>query len=467
MFHHTPSGPHRSRTTALAVWSLCMLAAVGLAACGGGGGSSLGVAPVADRQGTLSAPPPPASMATASAAPTTVSGQAQQAQANGDYTIDSAQPGEVIVTLPTQLSPGDTVSLVGQGANRWRIVQNDGQQILTSNLPGALSWVETGPGASGDLWWAVAASQDGRALAAAANAGALYLAHDGGASWQTGLPGERNWSALAMTADGSTLAASAYGGQIWLSRDGGATWSPAETAREWIAVGLSADGRYVVAADKHGRIHGSDDGGQTWTPRSAPGEWRSLAVSASGQFMVAGTNPGVVYFSDDYGHTWTPRDSGTGAWYRVAISADGQRVAAADSGSFVHTSSDWAITWTSRFREGPVNSLAMSGDGLALALAIPTDGGLPDGKVHISTDAGATWAGHLQDQTWRAVAFSGDGSTLIAAANGGRLYVSRGHRSTLGPGGGIGGGQGDSIVLVYLGDGKFTVREASGSFTVY
>lgn len=465
MFHHTPPGRRPTRTARLAGWSLCVLAAMGLAACGGGG---TGVTANADRPqpSPLSAAPAPASTVVPSTQPTPVSGQTQQAQGHGDDVIDSALPGEVIVTLPTQLSPGDAVSVTGQSANRWRIAQNDGQQVLTSNLPGALSWVETGPGAAGDLWWAVAASQDGLVLAAAANAGALYVSRDGGTSWQTSVPEERNWSALAMAADGRTLVASIYGGQVWLSHDGGATWTATEAAREWIAVGLSADGRHVVAADKRGQIHGSDDGGLTWTARSAPGEWRSLAVSASGQFMVAGTNPGAVHFSDDYGHTWTPRASGDGAWYRVAISADGQRLAAVNSGSFVFTSSDWGITWTPRFRQGPVNSLSLSGDGLALALAVPMDGGLPDGKVQISTDAGATWASHLQDQTWRAIAFSGDGATLIAAANGGRLYVSRGHRSTPGAAGAISGGQGDSVQLVYLGDGKFAVRDAEGSFKV-
>ena len=93
-------------------------------------------------------------------------------------------------------------------------------------------------------------------------------------------------------------------------------------------------------------------------------------------------------------------------------------------------------------------------------------GGLPDGKVHLSTDGGLTWTPHLEDRTWRGVAFSGNGQALVAAANGGHVYVSRGHRTTAGMGGSILGDQGSRVELVYLGEGLFSVREASGDFKV-
>lgn len=462
--------PPARRVSGIAPAVLAATLALGLGACGGGSGATHAAGPqpmLAAAEAPEAPPAPPAPPDALAEGDQVVTGLTQQAQANTHYVIDAAVPGTVVVTLPTELSPGDTVKVTGRGVNAWRIVQGEGQQALTTNLPGAVDWQVRTPNGTSALWWSVAASQDGSTLLAAANAGRLYASRDGGATWRASADDwERNWSAVAMSAQGERLAATAYEGQLWLSQDGGQTWLPSLESRPWIGVGVSADGRFIAAADKHGRIHVSADGGQSFTAYGPQAEWRSLAVSASGQFMVAGVSHGLVYFSDDYGQSWAPRDSGIGDWYRVTLSADGRQVAAVDMGGWIHVSRDWGLTWTSRFREGPVNSLASSGDGMALAAAIPVDGGLPDGKVHVSTDGGVTWTAQLEDRTWRGVAFSGDGATLVAAANGGQVYVSHGHRTTSGPAGGIGGGQGSSVTLVYLGLGRFSVREASGNFTV-
>lgn len=436
MRFHTDPRPSINRPWSTVLACAAAACALGLAACGGGGGSA-------------GSPQPQPQLA-----------------ANAPGTPDT--PAQVRAwSLPLDLAPGEVVKFSGEGGRPWRITQAEGQQVLTSNLPGVARWQATNPGGVAALWWTVGVSQDGGTIVAAANAGRLYASRDGGSTWQQGADeSDRNWSAVAVSARGDRLAATAYAGALWLSQDGGRTWAPTLETRPWIGVGMSADGRFVAAADKHGQIHVSADGGQTFKAYGPQAEWRSVAVSATGQLMAAGVSQGVVYLSDDYGQSWHPLDSGTGDWYRVAMSADGRRIAAVDMGGWIHVTNDWGSHWASRFREGPVNALAASGDGLALAAAIPVDGGLPDGKVHVSTDGGLTWNAHLEDRTWRGVAVSGDGTTLVAAANGGSLHVSRGHRTTAGQAGGIGGGPDDWVELVYLGDGKFSVRAASGSFTV-
>lgn len=430
-----------ARPWGTAVACLAAGVALGLGACGGGGGPT----PQASRQGATQQEPPPAT-------PPSPGGTSAQVQA---------------FRLPADLSPGEVVEISGDGVRPWRIAQAEGQQVLTSNLPGAVQWQAAYPAGAAALWWTVATSQSGNTIVAAANAGRLYTSRDGGVTWEAGAgEPERNWTAVAVSAEGDRLAATADGGTLWQSWDGGRTWEPTLEAGPWVAVGLSGDGRIVAAAQRHGPIHISVDGGQTFAAGGPVAEWGSLAVSASGQWMVAGTRQGALYLSGDLGQTWKPLDAGAGDWYRVAMSANGQRIAAVDMGGWIHLTGDRGGTWATGFREGPVNALASSGDGLALAAAVPVDGGLPDGKVHVSTDGGRTWVAHLEDRTWRGVAFSGDGTTLVAAANGGAVHVSRGHRTTEGTAGGISGAAGDWVELVYLGDGRFSVRAASGSFTV-
>lgn len=459
-----------------------IFAALCLVGCGGGGGGSGDTssdAGAAAAGGTASTGP--AAGAAPQAAPITaapvVLGAGKYALApNTAYLVDAQGEGEVTLTLPSQLEPGDAIHVRGQGTGRWRIAQGAGQAVETLALPGAVSWQDVSPVAGIDgKWWALALSADGATLAAVANEGQLHVSHDGGASWLAPMPEIRNWSAVAVSAQGDTLVASAFGGSLWVSRDGGASWQATQApsgdgggaGREWIAVAVSSGGQFMIAAEKLGDLHVSQDFGQTWTPRQQVREWRAVAMAGDGMNITAVTLDGTVWTSDDLGFHWNDRLAGTVPWYRVAMSQSGQSVVAATSGGFVYTSSDWGIGWQPRWREGPVNAVAISADGRLMALAVPWHDSLPDGRIQISSDGGQTWRGFLDNANWRAVAMSGDGTRVVAGANTGRLWLSKGLRTTRGEGGAITGGAGDAVELVYLGDGLFAVRSAQGSgFTV-
>ena len=135
---------------------------------------------------------------------------------------------------------------------------------------------------------------------------------------------------------------------------------------------------------------------------------------------------------------------------------------AAASGGHVWVSQDYGVSWTPRFREGPVNSVSVSGDGRRILVAVPWHPSLPDGRVSLSEDGGETWAAMLYDANWRAVALSADGRTMLAADNPGRVHVARGGASAVVPVARLTGGEGDTIELVYAGGGVFQVRSYRG-----
>lgn len=498
--------PCRLATPALI--ALLTLVASGLAACGGGGGSaapgpaavapgptgqvgigadgigadgiSAGIgedpAPPAEGSGVISGGPPAPGIEPLQGV--RVSAASVQAEPNAIYLADRADAGPVTVRLPVSLAVGDTVTVTGVGAAGWRLAQNDGQVILTDRLPDdpalGARWLESGPAAD---WWTAAASGDGRLLAVAVNFGSIYFSRDDGATWQAQAgPGEANWSSIDMDPSGTHLVASAFGGPVWVSHDGGASWTPTFHACNWLGVTISNDGQRLAAVAKYGPVSTSDDGGQTWTQRLPYGNWQAIAGSEDGRILITAAIDEPLQVSTDHGQTWTPRELPR-HWYRMAVSADGQRMAAADSGGWVYLSEDSGRTWTPRFREGPVTELSMSRDGMQLAVSVPRMAGVAEPGVFHSTDGGLSWQAVRGDGVWRAAALAGDGRTLLAGAladgsdpwviapgrAGGRIQVSRGHRTRFGADGGLAGGAGDRVEVTYREEGRFEVTRSEGA----
>ncbi|MFM7342354.1 MAG: hypothetical protein ACKO3Q_06675, partial [Betaproteobacteria bacterium] len=95
----------------------------------------------------------------------------------------------------------------------------------------------------------------GRVLLAAAADGAVYLADTSAVNWVwTLVLAEADWRALAVSDDGRTLVAAAGGadGVIQVSSDGGVTWREVTGAAglDWQSVAISGDGRQVTAVAK-------------------------------------------------------------------------------------------------------------------------------------------------------------------------------------------------------------------------
>lgn len=478
--------------------AISALAALWLTACGGGGGG-----------GEVTAAPAPGPQNVTAPAPATssvrITALAQQAAPNTDYTVAAASAGTVVVTLPPSaaLQVNDTVSVTGESANSWRIAQNAGQTVATTNLSGntsiGQSWTASN---TPQPWHWLASNANGDVLVALANLGQINVSTDAGASW-TQVGPTRTWISVDMTPSGDKMVAVAFGGEMFMSTDRGASWNQvthpalAETAgttagsfnREWESVAISDDGMHIAAAvlrdtvaGTAGPIYLSHDGGVTWAASSAPSaEWRGITMSPNGQLLTAVAIGGRVYTSNDFGATWTasPGDTANRDWYRVASSADGQTIAAAEHiGGRMYITHDRGASWTlAGTPAGDYTTVAMSADGRVIVASITGERtpGVPDGAVYLSTNGGASFTAMPMpgtDDNWRAVAMSADGNMLIAGtgtftSTPGQLYTSRSNRTMTGALGSLTGGQGNSVQLQYLGDGQFKVlSSAGGAFSI-
>jgi hypothetical protein len=421
--------------------------------------------------------------------------------------VAATSAGTVVVTLPptASLQVNDTVSVTGESANSWRIDQNAGQTVSTTNLSGntaiGQSWIATN---TPQPWHWLASNAAGDVLVALANLGKINVSTDAGATW-TQVGPDLTWISVDMTPSGDKMVAVAYGGGLYISTDRGATWNQAmapnlmETTggfagtynREWESVAISDDGTRIAAAiirdvpgNSRGAIYTSADGGTTWTEQlGAPSiEWRGITMSPNGQLLTAVAIGGRIYTSDDFGVTWTasPGDPTDRDWYRVASSDDGQTIVAAEHiGGRLYITHNRGASWTmvTSTPAGDYTTVAMSADGQVIAASVTGEStpGVQDGAVYLSTDGGATFAAMPMpgtDDNWRAVAMSTDGNMLIAGtgrftSTNGQLYTSRSNRTMTGTLGSITGGQGNNVQLQYLGDGKFRVlNSAGGAFSI-
>ena len=506
--------------------ALSLIFVASLAACGGGGGGGDGPAAVGGPQ-TASNPPTPSTPSTPSTPPsgggeapstsTRITGMTQQAKSNTNYTVASTAAGIVNITLPASPAVGDTVRIVGESANQWKIAQNAGQVIDTSSLSNTTvtgqTWAVSD--ATPRNWWAVASSADGLKLVAATNGtiasstgvpplgndGRIYTSTDGGASWTarvtTGsLP---TWSSVASSADGTKLAAVGPGNNIWTSGDSGLTWLPSDIPRFWTSISMSANGNQMAAVVEEGpnsaganpagpvgegliylysRAANDAFGVGAWTPVkstvSSFRNWRSITMSADGSRLaaVAHTDGGspfeAIYRSVDGGAIWTASAQTFENAYRIRSSADGTRLVMAEgypAGAVgrLWTSNDSGANWVRRNTAATTSiytAVSISSDGSKM-LAVQ-DGGL----VQASIDSGATWTARDSGRIWRSVAISSDGNRATALVNGGSSYASRANRTIVGINGGLTGAQNNTITLTYAGEGLFSITASAGVFSI-
>ena len=372
-------------------------------------------------------------------------GTTVQAQPNTGYIANNADP--VTVTLPASPNVGDTVRVTGSGAGGWTIAQNAGQFILIGNLgslSNGLTWTAQA-NSSARNWTSVASSADGTKLVAEADR--IYTSTDSGVTW-TPRDSAVFSGAVASSADGTKLVATSGDGHFYTSTDSGATWTP-RGSNNCTSVASSADGAKLVAAARNGQIYTSTDLGVTWTPRESNRNWNSVASSSDGTKLVASADQ--IYTSTDSGVTWTPR-GGTGLGAAVASSSDGSRLVAGD-GTAILVSIDSGVTW--KLRVNLISSLwyfqsvASSADGRKLVAVAR------HGQIYTSTDSGVTWTWSESGRVWNSVASSADGCKLAAAASSDTIYTTSFGYTTVGPAGGLSGGQRTAVELQYIGNQQF------------
>jgi hypothetical protein len=410
--------------------------------------------------------------------------------------------------------PGDTVAVTGQSANDWTIVQNAGQSVGTVGLPGNVV-----PGAvwsarlAPKVWHWVASDTTGNVLVAGEANGLLNTSSDGGARWTSGNSTSGIWISIDMTPRGERIYALQYGGGMYLSTNQGATWSKVTSTSPGVnldnqpyeAVSVSADGQRIVASVQNGPIYASANAGQSWTAGKVAGTntpvvgwWRGTDSSADGLTVFSADHNGELHRSLDGGLNWSrvPVVVGGSAvtdnWYRVKVSDDGSVIALVGNsfggpraGSGVYVSRDRGATWTRGYAlTADYTAVAMSADGQVITVSVSNPNPNPQpntvarasGRVLRSVDGGATFstvATSGTDTNWRAVATSADGNKIALAAGlfdggvTGQLFTSLGNRTSVGTGGSISAVPGQSLSLVYQGNGQFAASSTSGgTFTI-
>lgn len=396
-----------------------------------------------------------------------VTGLSVQAQPNTGYLADS--PQQVTVTLPATPMIGDVVRVSGIGAGGWRITQNTGQSIITSNL--TINGSVAVPRNILTGWNAAASSADGRKLVAVASGGYIWTSGDSGVTW-TPHESARQWRAVASSADGVRLVALVSNDRIYTSDDSGATWTQRDIARNWAYVASSSDGTKLAACAADG-ILVSTDAGITWTLSRTFGgaDWcTSIASSADGMTLTAGSKT-AVHRSTDGGATWTPLSLPAGVPYLFSMvsSADGMKLAAMYNEpnavrGHVYLSADGGANWTQSdpYASGYAGPLASSADGTVL---MSVAYGNP---VMMSVDSGATWTVRA-DISCGVIAVSADGSkAVIAQGNNGlnQIFSLIPTHTSIGPNGSISGDQYDAIELQYVGGGTFSILSHEGNLIV-
>jgi hypothetical protein len=318
---------------------------------------------------------------------------------------------------------------------------------LAASVNPALAQTWTPTGAPIANWSCVAASADGKQLAATVNGGSIYTSTDSGATWSATSAPITNWSCIASSADGRKLVAGSaggrYGGLIYVSSNSGATWlTPGGPSVGWTSVASSADGTRLAAncLDSEGFL-ASTDSGFIWTeigPEVIPiGEAYYLVASTADGSRVATISSwdglyGTIEVSTDLALPFHEVGlSGVAGSYYVsalACSADGSQFAVActsysppapicagwlltvsNSGSALTSTPTPVGTWT---------SIASSADGTRLA-AVATGN-----AIYTSANSGTTWTvTPVPEGNWVSIASSADGTKLVAAVAGGGIYA--------------------------------------------
>lgn len=290
-------------------------------------------------------------------------------------------------------------------------------------LAAGYTWTDRSA-AGARLWTGIAASSDGKKLAATYQGSAdVWLSTDAGETWASHDSGTAGLGYITSSADGTRLAAVEVTspGFVWTSSDSGITWTVRNGAgaRNWVGVTMSSDGKHIVATSITSDVYYSGDFGVTWSTKNVAGsgQFRMVAMSADGSRLVTSDTAiggGNVWISSDYGDSWTDTGLSAPNWavFAITSSADGSHlVVSTYTPGDIYTSSDYGANWTNRPYGGDqIFMLASSSTGKYLA-ASGSGGGT---YIYTSADYGLTWTQQVGagDGSWRGIRMSADGSRI-------------------------------------------------------
>lgn len=206
----------------------------------------------------------------------------------------------------------------------------------------------------------------------------------------------------------------------------GTKWTKLADTRAWVGLTMSSDGKRLAGVVDKGYIYVSGDFGETWgAPKPTTGgglAWSGIAGSADGRNLVATVSGGPAYRSTDYGTIWTTSTGYSYSGKGLVASSDGMQLVT-NGGIALYTSIDGGVTWGTRGTPGPVNSVAIEGDGKSMAFVGPSS------TIYMSLNMGASWSGVSAPSNAGAVAsvdglaISTDGSRLMILTSGSALVT--------------------------------------------
>jgi len=249
-----------------------------------------------------------------------------------------------------------------------------------------------------------------------------------------------DYSGVAAAADGLTIFASGntFAG-VYVSGNSGSSWSAAGSlSGYWSAVASSANRKIVYASPTSGTIQKSTDGGNTWSSAGTAATSGGISCTADGSSLFTGN---------------------------LACSGNGTYRARLVSGVISYTTNSGG-SWSgiSTAPAATVACLAVSSDCTKMLA------GVNNGLLYATANQGASWTTlTTSNQYWSTVWMSPDGSKIAGAANasgsiaGGIFYCNLSALpNTANTSSTVGGSQGSSLELQYIGNGQFVPVGCSG-----
>lgn len=326
-------------------------------------------------------------------------------------------------------------SLATLGGTKVTSYNNTNTNNINKNtsISPSLEWVEqTALGIKN--WSRVSSSENNDVLIVGASADYFYVSNDSGNNWiQYNTLGFSYWGAVCVSGNGNILLAGGTSGavtntkstELYISRDYGNTFSSCNSLMSWGQSCCSYDGQYIYAYRTSQFIYVSSDYGNTWVARQSQRAWSGIGTSYDGSKVCACVNNNYIYVSLDYGVTWTTKLPTTNKPYTdVVVSPNGMYffVVYFDAGTTTYSfyrSSNSGVGWTLITGGKYPYTSSYAGDKLIGSRYINT-------PLQLSNDSGATWSSIAETKLWSTASMSSDGTKLIAAANGGYVYLMTG-----------------------------------------
>ncbi len=128
----------------------------------------------------------------------------------------------------------------------------------------------------------------------------VYVSDDSGRSWRNCPDGPQSVSAVAVasTDSGHVILAAAADGGLARSLDRGATWRPSLPSDVMVTALHTHGSAVLFAGDRAGGVHRSSDLGETWQRLGGiadAGDITSFALSSDGARLLVGTNAGGIF----------------------------------------------------------------------------------------------------------------------------------------------------------------------------